>query len=91
MTRLTRAQSQARTRASIIDSATSLFLRNGFQITSLEQIGEEGLKKFAEAVPFPKRLGSPDEYASLARHLLENTYINGEVVRMDGAQRFQPR
>lgn len=57
----------------------------------LEQIGEEGLKKFAEAVPFPKRLGTPDEYASLARHLLENTYINGEVVRMDGAQRFQPR
>jgi NAD(P)-dependent dehydrogenase (short-subunit alcohol dehydrogenase family) len=57
----------------------------------LEQIGEEGLKKFADAVPFPKRLGTPDEYASLARHLLENTYINGEVVRMDGAQRFQPR
>lgn len=57
----------------------------------LEQIGEEGLRKFAEAVPFPKRLGTPDEYASLAWHLLENTYINGEVVRMDGAQRFQPR
>jgi AcrR family transcriptional regulator len=41
VTRLTRAQSQARTRALIVDSATSLFLRNGFQITSLEQIGEE--------------------------------------------------
>lgn len=57
----------------------------------MEQVGEEGLKKFAEAVPFPKRLGKPEEYASLARHLLENTYINGEVVRMDGAQRFAPR
>jgi NAD(P)-dependent dehydrogenase (short-subunit alcohol dehydrogenase family) len=54
-------------------------------------VGEEGLKKFAETVPFPKRLGTPEEYASLAQHLLENTYINGEVVRMDGAQRFQPR
>ena len=57
----------------------------------MELIGEEGLKKFAETVPFPKRLGTPEEYASLAQHLLENTYINGEVVRMDGAQRFQPR
>ncbi len=44
-----------------------------------------------DGIPFPKRLGRPDEYARLAQHLLENTYINGEVVRMDGAQRFQPR
>jgi NAD(P)-dependent dehydrogenase (short-subunit alcohol dehydrogenase family) len=49
------------------------------------------LAKFAETVPFPKRLGTPDEYANLAQHLLENTYINGEVVRIDGAPRFQPR
>jgi NAD(P)-dependent dehydrogenase (short-subunit alcohol dehydrogenase family) len=57
----------------------------------MEMAPEEMLAKFAETVPFPKRLGRPDEYASLAQHLLENTYINGEVVRMDGAQRFQPR
>jgi NAD(P)-dependent dehydrogenase (short-subunit alcohol dehydrogenase family) len=57
----------------------------------MELIGEEGLQKFAASVPFPKRLGRPEEYAGLAQHLLENTYINGEVVRMDGAQRFQPR
>jgi NAD(P)-dependent dehydrogenase (short-subunit alcohol dehydrogenase family) len=57
----------------------------------MELAPEEMLAKFAETVPFPKRLGRPDEYASLAQHLLENTYINGEVVRMDGAQRFQPR
>ncbi|MBV9089571.1 MAG: SDR family oxidoreductase [Mycobacteriaceae bacterium] len=57
----------------------------------LELAPPEMLAKFAETVPFPKRLGRPDEYASLAEHLLENTYINGEVVRMDGAQRFQPR
>lgn len=57
----------------------------------MEMIGEEGLEKFASTVPFPKRLGTPDEYANLAQHLLENTYMNGEVVRIDGAQRFQPR
>ncbi|MGI5217867.1 SDR family NAD(P)-dependent oxidoreductase [Nocardia sp. CA-290969] len=57
----------------------------------MELIGEEGLAKFASTVPFPKRLGTPDEYANLAQHLLENPYMNGEVVRIDGAQRFQPR
>lgn len=59
----------------------------------MELFGEEGLQKFAAAIPFPKRLGKPSEYALLAQHLLEkNTYINGEVVRMDGgAQRFQPK
>jgi NAD(P)-dependent dehydrogenase (short-subunit alcohol dehydrogenase family) len=57
----------------------------------MELIGEQGLAKFASTVPFPKRLGTPDEYAMLAQQLLENPYINGEVVRIDGAQRFQPR
>lgn len=57
----------------------------------MEMIGEEGLEKFASTVPFPKRLGTPDEYANLAQHLLDNPYMNGEVVRIDGAQRFQPR
>lgn len=57
----------------------------------MELIGEQGLEKFASTVPFPKRLGTPDEYANLAQHLLDNPYMNGEVVRIDGAQRFQPR
>ncbi|MGW0044676.1 SDR family oxidoreductase [Rhodococcus sp. NPDC003348] len=57
----------------------------------MEFLGEEALGKFAASVPFPKRLGTPDEYASLAAYLLENPYINGEVVRIDGAQRFQPK
>ncbi|MFC8528954.1 SDR family NAD(P)-dependent oxidoreductase [Nocardia sp. NPDC057227] len=57
----------------------------------MELIGEEGLAKFASTVPFPKRLGKPDEYAFLAQHLLENPYINGEVIRIDGGQRFQPK
>ncbi len=54
-------------------------------------LGDEKLAKFAASVPFPKRLGVPDEFAALAQHLLENSYINGEVVRIDGAQRFQPK
>jgi NAD(P)-dependent dehydrogenase (short-subunit alcohol dehydrogenase family) len=46
---------------------------------------------FAGNVPFPKRLGEPDEYAALAEHMLENGYLNGTVVRLDGAVRFQPK
>jgi NAD(P)-dependent dehydrogenase (short-subunit alcohol dehydrogenase family) len=57
----------------------------------MELIGEEGLARFASTVPFPKRLGTPDEYADLAHYLLQNEYMNGEVVRIDGAQRFAPR
>ena len=38
-----------------------------------------------------RRLGEPDEYAALAQHLLENSYLNGEVIRLDGAVRFQPK
>jgi hypothetical protein len=46
---------------------------------------------FAANVPFPKRLGQPDEYAALALHIVENGYLNGEVIRLDGAVRFQPK
>ena len=46
---------------------------------------------FAGNVPFPKRLGQPDEYAALAQHMVENGYLNGEVIRLDGAVRFQPK
>jgi NAD(P)-dependent dehydrogenase (short-subunit alcohol dehydrogenase family) len=46
---------------------------------------------FAANVPFPKRLGRPDEYAGLAQHIVENGYLNGEVIRLDGAVRFQPK
>lgn len=42
-------------------------------------------------VPFPKRLGKPEEFASLAMHIIENPMINGEVIRLDGAIRMQPR
>ena len=62
-----------------------------FLTPAMERVGEEALAKFGASVPFPKRLGKPAEYAALARHICENSYINGEVIRIDGAQRFQPK
>ncbi|GAA4658427.1 SDR family oxidoreductase [Gordonia humi] len=57
----------------------------------MEAVGEEAISKFTANVPFPKRLGEPAEYADTATFLLSNGYMNGEVVRLDGAQRFGPR
>lgn len=44
-----------------------------------------------EMTQFPKRLGNPEEYAALASHIIENRFLNGEVIRLDGAIRMQPR
>ena len=57
----------------------------------MESVGDEKLAAFARDVPFPKRLGKPEEYGSLARHIAENDYLNGEVIRLDGALRMAPR
>lgn len=57
----------------------------------LAGVNEEFQKTLAAGVPFPKRLGRPDEYAQLAAFLVEHDYINGEVIRMDGALRLAPR
>jgi NAD(P)-dependent dehydrogenase (short-subunit alcohol dehydrogenase family) len=57
----------------------------------MRSVGDAMIGKITEAIPFPKRLGETAEYAALASHLLENSYINGEVVRLDGALRFAPR
>jgi 3-hydroxyacyl-CoA dehydrogenase/3-hydroxy-2-methylbutyryl-CoA dehydrogenase len=48
-------------------------------------------QSLAKQVPFPQRLGQPDEYAALAMHILENGMLNGETIRLDGAIRMQPR
>ena len=45
----------------------------------------------AASLPFPKKLGDPTQFAALARHLIENRYINGEVIRIDAALRMAPR
>ena len=47
--------------------------------------------RFAAAVPFPKRFGRPDEFAELASSLIANDYLNGQVIRLDGAIRFGPK
>ena len=52
---------------------------------------EEADQKWGSAVPFPNRMGSPSEYAALVQHIAENNYLNGEVIRIDGALRFQPK
>ncbi|GAF43656.1 MULTISPECIES: SDR family NAD(P)-dependent oxidoreductase [Rhodococcus] len=48
-------------------------------------------QSLGDAVPFPKRLGSPPEFAELVSHLLSNPYINGETIRIDGAIRMGPK
>jgi hypothetical protein len=57
----------------------------------MESVGDEALAKFAANIPNPRRLGRPEEYAALVQHILENPYLNGETIRLDGAQRFTPR
>ncbi|MCE7798610.1 SDR family NAD(P)-dependent oxidoreductase [Sphingobium sufflavum] len=50
---------------------------------------EEAQAKFGSTVPNPKRMGDPDEYATLAQQIVENDFLNGTTIRLDGAQRFQ--
>jgi len=57
-------------------------------LSSLPKDAREGLGK---VVPFPPRLGRPDEFAALAVHIVENEMLNGEVIRLDGALRMPPR
>lgn len=55
------------------------------------QAPQELRDQLAATVPFPHRLGRPDEFARLVEHLVENRYLNGHVARIDGALRFGPR
>ena len=57
----------------------------------LASVSEDFRAGLAAGVPFPQRLGRPEEYADLAHFLLTHDYINGEVIRMDGALRMAPR
>jgi len=52
---------------------------------------EEAQERFGQGIPFPKRMGRPPEYAQLVESMIANDYLNGEVVRIDAALRFQPR
>jgi NAD(P)-dependent dehydrogenase (short-subunit alcohol dehydrogenase family) len=52
---------------------------------------EPAQESLAKQVPHPSRLGAPEEYAALARHIIENGYLNAEVIRLDGGIRMAPR
>jgi NAD(P)-dependent dehydrogenase (short-subunit alcohol dehydrogenase family) len=62
-----------------------------FDTPLLQGLPERAKASLAEQVPFPRRLGRPEEYAALVLHILENPMLNGEVVRLDGALRMAPR
>ncbi len=62
-----------------------------FDTPMLAGLPEEARRSLGDQVPFPSRLGRPEEYAALVRHIVENDLINGEVIRLDGAIRMAPR
>jgi len=62
-----------------------------FDTPMLGGLPEEARARLADGIPHPHRLGQPDEYAALVRHVIENPMLNGEVIRLDGALRMQPR
>jgi NAD(P)-dependent dehydrogenase (short-subunit alcohol dehydrogenase family) len=62
-----------------------------FGTPMLRALPQEVQDSLGASVPFPKRLGSPSEYAALVLHCIHNAYLNGEVIRIDGALRLPPR
>ena len=62
-----------------------------FDTPMLAGLPEAARESLGKQVPFPSRLGKPAEYAALARHIVENQMLNGEVIRLDGAIRMAPR
>jgi len=62
-----------------------------FETPMLLGMPPEVQESLGKMVPFPQRLGKPAEYAALVRHIIENVMLNGEVIRLDGAIRMQPK
>lgn len=62
-----------------------------FDTPILARLPEKVRDSLAQSVPNPSRLGEPDEYASLAQHIIANPMLNGETIRLDGAIRMAPR
>lgn len=61
-----------------------------FKTPMLEQLPEKAIAFLSKSVPFPQRLGEPSEFAELVTHIMDNTMLNGETIRLDGAIRMQP-
>src|SRR5215216_1662883 len=62
-----------------------------FDTPMMAALPEDAKESLGKQVPFPQRLGRPEEYAALAKHIVENRMLNGEVIRLDGAIRMAPR
>jgi NAD(P)-dependent dehydrogenase (short-subunit alcohol dehydrogenase family) len=62
-----------------------------FHTPMIDGLPPETRKSLGDGVPFPRRLGMPEEYAALALHIIGNRFLNGEVIRLDGALRMAPR
>ena len=62
-----------------------------FATPLMKELPEAVQESLAASIPFPKRLGKPEEFAELACHIVSNGHLNGEVIRLDGALRMAPR
>lgn len=62
-----------------------------FATPLLKELPEPVQESLAKSIPFPQRLGKPEEFAQLATHIVSNGHLNGEVIRLDGALRMAPR
>ncbi len=62
-----------------------------FATPMMKGLPQEAQDSLGKQTPFPPRLGDPDEFAAMVAHILENTMLNGETIRLDGAIRMQPR
>jgi NAD(P)-dependent dehydrogenase (short-subunit alcohol dehydrogenase family) len=62
-----------------------------FDTPMLAGLPQKARQSLAEQIPFPSRLGQPDEFAALVQHIIENEMLNGDVIRLDGAIRMAPR
>jgi len=80
------ARELARSGIRVVTIAPGLFLT-----PMMAALPAEVQKSLGDSVPFPQRLGQADEYAALALHVVENSMINGETIRIDGALRLAPR
>src|SRR5262249_39394250 len=62
-----------------------------FHTPMVAALPEPARQALSASIPFPSRLGRPEEYAALAQHIVENVMLNGETIRLDGALRMAPR
>ena len=61
-----------------------------FATPTIGQLPDDVQQALGDSVPFPRRLGDPREFAALVCHVIENTMLNGETIRLDGALRLPP-